>query len=194
MRPYTQPGRSIERRVLMKGKVAIVGFAMVLGLLAFAPGASAGASQRWAGRTTQDEPMDFTLVTGHGKTFIRSWDFEFIMICVESGLIIDLQTGYGGFHVPVVDGKFSFVDKNPFGYFSWSGRISPDQAKGVAKSVWPALTPKVKAEICTSGQPQWGAQPAGGGSVSRQGVRLVRELVVRHADGTITRSITGLPG
>src|SRR5712691_5101699 len=106
----------------MQGKVAALCVALALGVGAFTPGAYADGSQFWSGETSQFLPMSFTLATYGGQTTIPTWTFEFVMICLDSGLIINLRTTYTGFDVPVVNGKFSFTWAQPWEYFSWSGR------------------------------------------------------------------------
>jgi hypothetical protein len=175
----------------MRTRSLFVGLLLVLGMLAYTPGAYAGGVQTWQGQTGQGLPMDFMLVTSHGETVVHEWDFEFLLLCVKDGVLIDFGTGYSGFDVPVVDGKFSFTNDFflPFDYFTWKGTINGDEAHGTAKEVSPGLTRKLNGEACTSGTPQWNATPSGAPAPTQHVIRI-RVDVVKHPDGTISRTMT----
>ncbi len=71
-----------------------------LALLAVIPSASAAEAQRWQGMTSQGLAMDFVVKKAGGKTVIASWEFEFTLLCLKSGNIIDLFTGFRDLRSP----------------------------------------------------------------------------------------------
>ena len=161
-----------------------------LALLAVIPSASAAEAQRWQGMTSQGLAMDFVVKKAGGKTVIASWEFEFTLLCLKSGNIIDLFTGFDGFDIPVVHERFTFTELDPFQYFSWKGAFTrPKDARGSAISDLPALTRKIQGEVCTSGRPSWEAHPASGPIGARPHVQMWIRLV-KGSDGKVTRSVS----
>jgi len=177
----------------VKRGLAVVIMAVAIGAFAGMPGASANGIRIWTGETNQGLPLQFTVVTDHGKTFIPVWKISFQMLCEKDGSVFGDTTEYRGFDVPVVNGKFSYED--PYvqdWYFHWKGSIGRGKAHGVAALEHPAFTGHIKLQVCTSGAPPWTATR--GGAVGSSRIPSVSFLtsVVRHPDGSISRTVTAI--
>ena len=175
----------------MRAKLLIVGTTLAVGLLAVTPGAYAGGTEMWRGQTSQGLPMDLTLETAAGKTVIHSWDFHLNVLCHKDGRLLTFGVSYTGYDVVVVNGKFGF--SNPFDpsfSFAWKGTIGGSEAHGSTKGSMPAFTVRYGGQVCTSGTPTWDAAPAGLVQAPPAAPVSVRILVVRHHDGTVSRTVT----
>jgi hypothetical protein len=182
----------------MKRRLAVFGVTLALALLAFAPGAQAGGARDWYGLTSQGYTVHFTVVKSDGHSVIPSWQMGLLELCLKSGLVMEWHITWGGLDMKVVNGRFSYAyDERNFPnsfYFAVNGRIDRDKATGSAKFLVADVTPNLKAEICTSGSPRWSATRGGSMPAGHLNPNVVHVFVIRHPDGTITRTVSGLSG
>ena len=181
----------------MKRRLAVFGVTLALALMAFAPGAQATSSRDWSGLTSQGYPVQFTVVKFNGQSVVTRWHIGFLELCLKSGTVMHWDITYG-VGMKVVKGKFHYADDMRefpgFLYLGVNGRIDHGKATGTAKLLVANITPKLKAEICTSGSSAWTATPGGSMAGAHATGAEIRISVVRHPDGTITRSMRGLSG
>jgi len=137
--------------------------------------------------------MGFTLMTSHGMTVVHSWGFDFNLICQSSGKIVGVGMGVSGWDI-VLDrhGRFGLTLNSWDMDFSWRGRIDGGRATGTAELVMPGLVTQSTPEICTSGSNDWTARSIA--TPGRYPTPRMRIQLVKHPDGTMSRTISGIVG
>jgi hypothetical protein len=157
----------------------------VLATLAIQPGASASQGADWSGQTRpQGRPLTFAVSQEGTRTVITEMAFAFSLTC-QDGERVDLEVSFGGFHVPIVNKRFSFVYAERDQALQWKGRFdTPVHASGTVRTAIPALTRSVHAQVCSSGVQRFTAHPAAAGA-GRPFHPDVRLTVTKDASGNV---------
>jgi hypothetical protein len=134
------------------------------------------------------------VVTQNGKSFISDIYMEFLLTCSKTGAQFGFGSGFSGWNTPVVDGRFKFFFYDITDFESMSGHIGKERASGGLQGALPTLTALAEwvpldAELCASGEQTWTAYKVGG----RPAPAITRQIQImhaRHADGTVSQTMT----
>jgi len=161
-------------------------------LLMFLPGttASAGNSKYYAGKNSQGQKLLFSVdQTARGPRFDPFFT-NMTARCPATGDVIEVGFSFGGFQVPIKNGKFSLRLNDLTDLFTWKGTITPKKASGTESFDLAAFDRQKGLQDCTTGSLRWtatGLVPASAKAAPRASYRV---NITKAADGSVHFSLT----
>ena len=174
-------------------------FAMLAVFLGFALVAQAQAPGFYSGTTEQGMQISLSVEETPTGPVIASWQVSFSLSCLASGEQIGSGVGFGGFLVPIGDGKFEFKYQALTFYFQFSGTFTGyAEIVGDARMEIGALVYRKRARLsqkCSSGEVAWQADfapppppspPKGTPTAQQADLDHDVAIEVRGPDGAVT--------
>jgi hypothetical protein len=174
----------------MKRIVSVIALAAVA-MLTLGSAASASKSVYFVGKTSQKFDLLFQDVRSPRGEFVSPFSLDANITCPEGLGGGEAEFTFSGFQIPVVNGKFSFVENDPDTRFHWGGAITGKTSKGTLGIAFPAFADSGKPVSCTSGAVTWKASelvPARqGGAALTPAYRID---IAKNAAGAISVTVT----
>lgn len=162
-------------------------------LLVLVPGTSAfaGNSTYYAGKNSQGQKLFFSVdQTAHGLKF-DPYFTNLTARCPISGAVIAAGFSFGGFRIPIKNGKFSLRLNDLTDIFTWSGTITPKNAAGTESFDLAAFDNQKGLQDCTTGSLHWTATALVPASTKAAAPRATYHVsITKAADGSVHFSVT----
>ena len=162
-------------------------------LLMFLPGttASAGNSKYYAGKNSQGQKLLFSVdQTARGPRFDPFFT-NMTARCPATGDVIEVGFSFGGFQVPIKNGKFSLRLNDLTDLFTWNGTITPKKATGTESFDLAAFDRQKGLQDCTTGSLSWTAQALVPGTTKAAASSASYHVnITKAADGSVHFSLT----
>ncbi len=162
-------------------------------LLVFVPGttAFAGSSTYYAGKNSQGQKLLFSVdQTAHGPRFDPFFT-NMTARCPVTGDVIQVGFSFGGFQVPIKNGKFSLRLNDLTDIFTWNGTVTPKKATGTESFDLAAFDNQKGLQDCTTGSLRWTAQALVPAATKAAAPRAsYRVNITKAADGSVHFSLT----
>ena len=162
-------------------------------LLVFVPGttAFAGSSTYYAGKNTQGQKLFFSVDrTARGPRFDPFFT-NMVARCPVTGDVIQVEFSFGGFRIPIKNGKFHMRFNDLTDLFTWNGTVTPKKATGKESFDLAAFDNQKGLQDCTTGSLSWTAQALVPATTKAAAPRApYRVNITKAADGSVHFSVT----
>jgi hypothetical protein len=173
----------------MKRAISVIALAAVA-MVTLGSAASASKSVYFVGKTSQKFDLLFQDVRSPSGEFVSPFELDANITCPAGLGGGEASFTFSGFEIPVVNGKFSFVENDPDTRFHWDGTINAKKSTGTLGIAFPAFANSGKPVSCTSGAVTWKASelvPARQGAAASPAFRI---NITKDASGAISVTVT----
>jgi hypothetical protein len=145
----------------------------------------------YAGKNSQGQKLRFAVVhTASGPKFEPIFISQ-ILRCPVTGEVIGEGDAFGGFRVPIRNGKFNFVLNDLGQLLRWSGTVTSAGASGKESIDQASFDKEGGLQDCGAGSLSWTAKAVAPGSSAAAGPSAAYVVkFTKAADGSVHFSVT----